>query len=200
MSSFSVTFDYRCPFARIAHLHILDGLAQGADWKVHFSPFSLTQAKVEESDPGCAWQDTDSDTGLLALEVSMAVRDHFPEAFNDLHRNLFNLRHVDFGSLASRDDLSGAIEGSGLSAKEVFELVDTKEALKTVQREHEASVAENSVWGVPTFIANGQAAFVRLMDEPSADGKPAIEVVNNIINMLQEWPQLNEFKHTTLDR
>lgn len=200
MSSFAVTFDYRCPFARIAHMHVLDGLAKGANWQVHFTPFSLTQAKVEESDPGCAWQNPEDDSGLLALEVSVAVRDQFPEAFAAVHRSLFDLRHVEFKSLASRDDIGPSLEAAGLSAVEVFAVVDSKEPFQVVRREHEASVENNSVWGVPTFIANGQAAFVRLMDEPSPQGKPAIEVVEHIVSMLEEWPQLNEFKHTTLSR
>ena len=30
MTPFAVTWDYRCPFARNAHEHVLDGLAAGA--------------------------------------------------------------------------------------------------------------------------------------------------------------------------
>jgi hypothetical protein len=44
---FTVTYDYRCPFARNAHEHVLDGLESGADWDVRFLPFSLTQSKLE---------------------------------------------------------------------------------------------------------------------------------------------------------
>ena len=44
--AFAVTFDYRCPFARNAHEHLLAGLAGGADWDVTFVPFSLGQVHV----------------------------------------------------------------------------------------------------------------------------------------------------------
>lgn len=47
MTSFAVTWDYRCPFARNAHEHVLAGLAGGADWNVRFVPFSLGQVHVE---------------------------------------------------------------------------------------------------------------------------------------------------------
>jgi hypothetical protein len=45
---FAVTWDYRCPFARNAHEHVLTGLTAGADWQVTFVPFSLGQVHVEE--------------------------------------------------------------------------------------------------------------------------------------------------------
>ena len=48
MKSFAVTWDYRCPFARNAHEHIVAGLADGADWDVTFLPFSLSQGHVPE--------------------------------------------------------------------------------------------------------------------------------------------------------
>jgi hypothetical protein len=44
--AFAVTWDYRCPFARNAHEHVLDGLAAGAEWDVTFLPFSLGQVHV----------------------------------------------------------------------------------------------------------------------------------------------------------
>jgi len=53
------------------------------------------------------------------------------------------------------------------------------------------------VWGVPAFIARGEAAFVRLMDRP-ADGAEAIAAVERVIGMLTGWPALNEFKHYSI--
>ena len=48
MKPFAVTWDYRCPFARNAHEHLIDALADGAGWDVTFLPFSLTQTHVPE--------------------------------------------------------------------------------------------------------------------------------------------------------
>ena len=45
-TSFAVTWDYSCPFARIGHQHVLAGVRDGADWDVHFVPFSLGQMHV----------------------------------------------------------------------------------------------------------------------------------------------------------
>ena len=47
---FGLTWEYRCPFARIVADHVITGLEGGADWEVEWIPFSLTQAHVEEGE------------------------------------------------------------------------------------------------------------------------------------------------------
>ena len=93
-TSFAVSWDYRCPFARIGHQHVLAGLRDGADWDVHFLPFSLGQMHVEEGRPD-VWDDPTKETGLLALQVGTVVRDQFPDHFDGVHQGLFDARHVD---------------------------------------------------------------------------------------------------------
>jgi hypothetical protein len=55
------------------------------------------------------------------------------------------------------------------------------------------------VWGVPTFIVGGRAAFVRL-EEPPADAAAARAAVERIIDLVVGWPELNELKHTSRSR
>jgi hypothetical protein len=55
------------------------------------------------------------------------------------------------------------------------------------------------VWGVPTFIVGEQAAFVRLMDRPKDDGAYARRTIDRVVDLL-DWPNLNEFKHTSIPR
>lgn len=191
--AFAVTFDYRCPFARIAHEHVLDGLAAGADWDVRFSPFSLSAAK----DP--TW-DRGHDSGLLALEVAIAVRDQQPGAFVAAHRALFEHRHDRGGDLRGVQALLDALDGTGVDTARLLDDLESGVPRKTVREEHEAAVAEHTVWGVPTFVAGGQAAFVRLMDRPGDTDVPPVEAVERIVDMLTGWPALNEFKHTALPR
>ena len=50
-TSFAVTWDYRCPFARNAAEHVLTALEAGADWDVTWVPFSLNQ--VQKSTAFC---------------------------------------------------------------------------------------------------------------------------------------------------
>ena len=190
---FAVTFDYRCPFARIAHEHVLDGLDGGAGWDVTFVPFSLSAAK----DP--TWDRT-QDSGLLALELAVAIRDTQPDVFLAAHRALFEIRHGKGLSLKDEAVLRSEVGAVGVDVDAAFAEVDTGVPLKTVREEHEAAAADHDVWGVPVFIVDDQAVFVRLMDRPAQAQVPAVEAIERIVAMAGGWPALNEFKHTSLPR
>ncbi|MGA1543003.1 MAG: hypothetical protein ACO38D_11060, partial [Ilumatobacteraceae bacterium] len=85
--TFAITWDYRCPYGRIAHDHVVTGLRAGADWDVTFLPFCLGQSHVEPGMPD-VWDAPETDSGILALQVAVAVRDQQPHAFLDLHHAL----------------------------------------------------------------------------------------------------------------
>jgi hypothetical protein len=99
---FAVTWDYRCPFARNAHEHLLTGLAAGADWRVTFLPFSLGQVHVAEGEPS-VWEKPEQDTGIFALQAGVVVRDEFPDLFPAVHRGLFAARHDEALHLDDRE-------------------------------------------------------------------------------------------------
>ncbi len=193
-----VAFDYRCPFARNAHELVLAGLEAGARWDVRFTPFSLSQAKVEHGGVD-VWDAPETDSGLLALQLAMAVRDGQPEHFLAAHGALFRLRHDRGGDLRSEEALRSALAPTGVDVDAAFAEVATGVPLKTVAEEHTRLVRDHEVWGVPAFIAGGQAAFARLMDRPS-DPAEAVAAVERIVDMLTGWPSLNEFKHYTISR
>jgi protein-disulfide isomerase-like protein with CxxC motif len=197
--SFAVTWDYRCPFARIAHDHVVEALRAGADWDVTFVPFCLGQSHVEEGEPD-VWDVPDTDTGLLALQAGVVVRDRFPDRFLDVHRALFDARHVDGAQLRDEAVVRSVLTSVGVDADVVLDEIATGAPLETVRKEHEAAVANDDVWGVPTFIAGDRAAFVRLMAPADGDAEVARRTVERIVDMLTGWPELNEFKHTSLAR
>ena len=196
--SFSVNWDYRCPFARIVHAHVVEGLLDGADWDVTFVPFSLGQVHVDEGELPI-WERPDDDTGLLALQVAVVVRDTDPERFPVVHRAIFEARHAEGAQIRDEAVLRDLLTTHGVDADAVFAEVATGKPLDIVRDEHTSSVDDLDVWGVPTFMAGGRAAFVRLMDLPvdAADARRSIE---RAVDMLTGWPSLNEFKHTSLDR
>ncbi|MEA3055589.1 MAG: hypothetical protein QOD30_1021 [Actinomycetota bacterium] len=197
--SFGVTFDYRCPFARNAHEHLVEGIKAGADWDVQLLPFSLTQNKVEEGETS-VWDEPEKDSGLLALQLGVAIRDSQPERFLDAHVALFAIRH-DHGK-SQRDEaiLRETLADVGVDVEAAFAEVASGLPLKTIRAEHEKGVADHDVWGVPTFIADGQAAFVRVMDRPRDGLHEPIKVIERIVGLLSGWPELNEFKHTSLSK
>src|SRR5690349_12188490 len=136
-TSFAVTWDYRCPFARNAHEHILTALAAGADWQVRFLPFSLGQAHVEEGGVS-VWDNPEQDSGILALQAGVVVRDEFPAEFPAVHRALFAVRHDEGLHLEDRSVVEKALLDNGVPAEPVFARIDSGAALAKVREEHEA--------------------------------------------------------------
>jgi len=199
--SFAVTWDYRCPFARNVHEHLLTGLAAGADWQVEFLPFSLGQAHVEEGQPS-VWEKPEQDSGILALQAGVVVRDEFPAQFRDVHRALFGARHDDALHLEDRAVVERVLTEQGVPADVAFERIDSGKVLATVRAEHERYVESHKVWGVPTFISGEQSVFIRLMDRApvGADPQPSIRNIERAVDLVTGWRNLNEFKHTSIPR
>jgi 2-hydroxychromene-2-carboxylate isomerase len=203
--TFAVTWDYRCPFARNAHEHLLAGLAGGADWDVTFVPFSLGQVHVAEGEPPI-WDRPDDDTGLFALRAGVAVRDRHPDAFPSVHRALFAARH-DQGLAIREPEVVAAVLAEHLAPADVdavLEAVESGDVLATVRKEHEAAADGPGVWGVPTFIDGERAVFVRLMDrnpgETDDDRERGRRTVERVLDLLDGFVELNEFKATRIPR
>jgi 2-hydroxychromene-2-carboxylate isomerase len=197
--SFAVTWDYRCPFARNAHEHLLAGLAGGADWDVRFVPFSLGQVHVAEGEVD-VWDEPERDTGLLALQAGVVVRDRFPEHFPAVHEALFAVRHDAGLHLEDPEVVRNVLTTHGVDADEVFAAIDDGTVLKQVRDEHESVVASHQVWGVPTFISGDHAVFVRFMNRPQGDAELGRSTIERTVDLLDGWPELNEFKHTSILR
>jgi protein-disulfide isomerase-like protein with CxxC motif len=197
--SFAVTWDYRCPFARNFWEHVLDGLAAGADWEVGFTPFSLDQAHVEEGEPD-VWDSDEPAPGLLALEAGVAVRDRFPAQLTVAHRALFGARHDRGLDLRDPDVVTQVLDDAGLDGAAVLAEVAGGAPRETVRKEHERAVADHAVFGVPTVIVGERAVFVRVMNRPAGDADVAVRTVERALDLVESWPELNEFKHTSIPR
>ncbi|HEX4822256.1 MAG TPA: DsbA family protein [Acidimicrobiales bacterium] len=199
--SFAVTWDYRCPFARNAHEQVLTALEAGADWDVRFVPFSLGQVHVGEGETD-VWDEPGKDTGIVALQAGVVVRDRWPDKFYAVHRDLFAARHDHGLKLNEEDVVRDVLARHGVDVDEVFAAIEEGTVLKQIRTEHEAAVEQNNVWGVPTFISGDEAVFVRLMDRApaGADAEKARRSVERVVELLDGWPELNEFKHTGIKR
>ncbi len=156
---FSVTWDYRCPFARNAHEHLVVGLEAGAAWDVTFVPFSLSQVHVAEGDPA-VWEDPAKAADLSAMEVAIVVRDRFADRFRAVHLALFSARHDQGRDLRDPSTLRAVLESCGVPADEVMAEVAKGWPLDEFRAAHEESVKVHQVFGVPTFIVGD--------DEPSS--------------------------------
>jgi len=196
---FAVTWDYRCPFARNFSEHVLVALQKEPDWNVRWIPFSLNQTKVEEGQPD-VWDDPSMAPARLAVEVGIAVRDAFPDAFPQLHQALFAARHDDALDIREEDVLRRVLAANSVDPDEVFAILATGEPRETFRREHLDVVSRFSVFGVPTVIVGDDAVFIRVMNRPGGDADGARATVERAVALIGDWPELNEFKHTSIRR
>ncbi len=193
--TFALTFDYLCPFARIANETVVEALEDGRAWQVEFRPFSLSQTKVGEGEPA-VWDrpfGAEGTRGVRALAWGIAVRDSFPESFLRFHLALYEAR---FGAGLSIEDesvLRDVAEEVGLDADAVEAVVAAGQPVATLSEEHAELVKRWSVFGVPTFVAGDEAVFVRLMERRNLDD------VERVLDMV-EWTRLNEFKRTQVPK
>jgi hypothetical protein len=193
---FALTYDYRCPYARIANDHVLTAIDGGGDYDVHFIPFSLTQAHLEVGETP-VWTAPAQDSGIEALQASVAIRDHQPEQFIAAHRALYEFRHTEAGNLRDRIALNAVLQGAGVDTDAVWAVVDDGESLATIEAEHTRCAQSHDVWGVPTFIQGTAAVFVRLLATADGNSDLARSTVDRILDQM-EWSLLNEFKHTSV--
>jgi len=196
--TFALTYDYRCPYGRIVHDHVATALKAGAPWTVKFTPFCLGQAHVEEGQTDI-WDRPQDDTGILALQASIAVRDTQPDKFLNMHHALYEYRHTQNGNLRERAPLSEVVAEHGVDVDAMWAEVDSGRPLATIKDEHTSYGRTHSVWGVPTFIVGSKAVFVRLLDRPMGDAKLATSTIDRILDNIG-WDNLNEFKHTSVPR
>lgn len=192
--SFAVTYDYLCPFARIANEMIADALSEGASFDVSFVPFSLMESHAIDGDTP-QW-DLPIDrlgTGVLALLWSIAVREEFAESFLDFHVALFSARHDDGADINDPVVLDSVADAVGVDPEEIRAIVASGLPGKLLAAEHMRAVEDHGVFGVPTFIDGDEAVFVRFMERHN---RPDLD---RVLDMLI-WTNLNEFKRTTIDR
>jgi DSBA-like thioredoxin domain len=197
--AFSVTYDYRCPFARNIHEHLVVGLDDGAPWEVDFAPFSLTQAHVEEGAPA-VWDDPEKGSHLLAIEAGLVVRDIDPEHFGAVHVALFAARHDDGRDLREEAVVRDVLATAGVDADKVLAEVATGAPREAFRLAHEEAVRDHHVFGVPTFVTGDRAVFVRVMNRPRGDGAEARRTIDGVLQLLEDHPELNEYKFTSIPR
>ena len=196
---FAVTYDYRCPFARNAHEHVVAALNAGAPWEVELVPFSLTQAHVEDG-AAPVWDDPAKAGDLIAIEAGLVVRERAPERFLDVHLALFAARHDEGRDLRDEEVVASVLEAHGADPAEVFAAISDGWPRHAFRKAHEAAVSEHQVFGVPTFVVGADAVFVRIMTRAGEDPEESRATIERVLELLVDHPELNEVKHSTIPR
>jgi hypothetical protein len=196
MQSFDLSFDYRCPFAKNLHLHVIAALRAGADLDVNFMPWSLSQGSKSDDAPD-VWNDPAFDSHLLALAAGVSVRDEQPDLFLDAHEALFRARHGQSIRLVNLDEIAGVLTPLGVDMSMVATDVTSRRPHDVIAASHK-EFERFEAFGVPTFIVNDSATFVRYMSEPNDDPSASVELIHSLLSLMMSRPELNEFKHTQL--
>lgn len=194
MKPFLLSYDYRCPFAKIVHLHVIEALRAGADFDVTFVPWTMSQGYRDEGALD-EWDDPAGDSQLLPLAVSTSVQNLMPEKFLDVHEALFRARHDRAIRLVTESEIATALEGLDLDLAAIFDDVASRRPHKVIGewfREFERYDA----FGVPTFVVDGDATFVRYMNPPTDDPQASIALIESLVTLMSDQSALNEFKHT----
>ena len=196
MTSFDLSYDYRCPFAKNIHLHVVTALRAGADFEVNFVPWSLNQGHREAGAPD-VWDDPARDADNLALAASISVRDLQSERFLDAHEALFLARHERGVRLTTITEIAEVLAPLGVDMTALADDLASRRPHGVLGAAHK-EFANYEAFGVPTFVVDGDATFVRYMTPPSDPGH-SVDLITRLITMMHE-PELNEFKHTQLPR
>ncbi len=194
MTSFGLSYDYRCPFAKNIHLHVLAALAAGADFDVEFIPWTMSQGHRA---PGAidVWDDPEHDSALLALAVSVSVRDQQSEHFLSTHEALFRARHERAIRLVNLSEIGEVLLPLGVDMDKVAADVASRRPHQVIAENFHAMQAYEA-FGVPTFVVNSDATFVRFMRPPNGDGLASAQIIESLVTLMAHQPDLNEFKHT----
>jgi len=195
---FDLSFDYRCPFAKNIHLHVVTALRAGADFDVNFAPWSLSQGSRSDGAPE-VWNDPAYDADLISLAAAISVRDQQSEYFLDAHEALFRARHDGAIRLITLDEVSNVLAPLGVDVAKVATDVASRRPHDVIAASHK-EFDRFEAFGVPTFVVNGDATFVRYMSEPSDDPAQSVELITTLLAMMTNRADLNEFKHTQLPR
>ena len=197
---FAVTWDYRCPFARNAHEHLIDALADGADWDVTFLPFSLTQTHVPEGGVP-VWDDPAKATRPDRPGRRCGRAGPVPRTVPATSTAPCSPRAMTaVWTCATSRVVADVLDRAGVSGDKVLAEVHAGAPIDEIRKAHEQAVNEWDVFGVPTFVIDGRAAFVRLMSRPGGDAALARRTIEGVVSLFDDQPDLNEYKFTKLDR
>ena len=196
LPAFELSYDYRCPFAKNIHLHVITALRAGGALDVAFAPWTMSQGHRAPGAPD-VWNDLSKDSELLSLAYSTSIRDQQTEHFLDAHEALFRGRHEKGIRLISHEEIADVLKNTGVNIESARVDVESRRP-HAVIGETFRKFEKMQAFGVPTFVVNGDATFVRYMKPPTEDGANSIEIISSLVTLMADSADLNEFKHTQL--
>ncbi|MBW4079375.1 MAG: hypothetical protein HIU84_12880 [Acidobacteria bacterium] len=196
MKTFDVSYDYRCPFAKNIHLHLVAALEAGADFDVNFVAWTMSQGYKSHGAPD-VWDDPERDAELLSMAVSVSIMDQQPERFLAAHAALFRARHERGIRLVTMEQIEQVLAEHDIDLAMVRADVATRRPHQVIGANFKRYEGLEA-FGVPTFVVGNDATFVRYMNPPTDDAQASVRLIDSIVTLIEAQPELNEFKHTRL--
>lgn len=153
-----VYFDYTCRYSYRA-MHWLDRVP---DVNVLWRTFSLKEVNKDPEEPSWLEPGSPPSLSVFALALSHAARE---ADFDRYHRSVFEAMQGEERHLEEPDFLAIAAEaGVDVSAFNA----NRRAWIGKVAAEHREAVESWKVYGTPTILIDGAAAFVRLKEVPES--------------------------------
>ena len=196
LPAFKLSYDYRCPFAKNIHLHVITALRSGANFDVTFAPWTMSQNHRASGGPN-VWDDPAKDSELLSLAYSTSIRDQQPQHFLDAHEALFRGRHERGIRLITHEEIAEVLRDTKVDVAAARADVESRRPHAVIGETFQ-EFERYQAFGVPTFVVDGDATFVRYMKPPSDDAANSTQIITSLVTLMADSADLNEFKHTTL--
>jgi len=134
-----------------------------------------------------------------AVRNRPAIIGWVPERFPAVHLALFAARHDQGRDINDPEVLAEAVASAGVDPDEVAKLVTSGAPAAALAADHTWAADGSRVFGVPTFVTDRRAVFVRLMSRP-ATPEDARATLERVLALVEDWDDLNEFKATVIPR
>ena len=191
-----VYFDYNCPFVyRTARmLEAVDGSGKRT-LKTNWRFFSLSQVNHRSDDRDDAWAvwaapDSEPVKGRLAFKAAEAARRQ--DRFDAFHDALLDARHRDRLDIENPEVVEGVAAAAGLGLERYRRDIVDPGILDRLQRDHTEARDVHGVFGTPTLVFPGGAAYLRLARV--LDGSDALRVFDSVVATIAREPEILEVK------
>ena len=167
MATLTIYYDYTCRYSYRA-LHWMD-LVRAARpiLEIEWATFSLKEVNRSEDEPSYLTAESPPSVSVLAQALAQAARE---ADFDRYHRSVFEAMQGEERHLEEADLFAFAAD-AGVDIDRFT--AERGKWVAYVGAEHREAAARWSVFGTPTLILDGAAAFVRLSDVPGSPGEAA---------------------------
>jgi DSBA-like thioredoxin domain-containing protein len=166
-ATLTVYCDYTCNYSFRA-LHWLDSVRSvRPDLDVHWATFSLKEVNRHEDEQPWLMAGSPPSVSVLAQALAHAARE---TDFDRYHRSVFESMQGEGRKIGERELLAFAAE-AGVDTERF--LSERERWVASVGAEHKEAIARWGVYGTPTVLLDGAAAYLRLHEVPSSPDSAA---------------------------